>query len=358
MTAVLPDIKVDRTESIVRMRDEDILSYDIIQLHGRVDLPTLQVLERLKKKFVYDVDDYWHCTPDRLFYNEWKHYDQKGIVEQCIKAASAVTCTSDILAHYIKKHTGVIATVLPNGIADKDPQFISTKTESTRLRFGFVGGSSHVLDIPIISKAFMRVYNQYPEYRQYWQIVFGGFDIANAKQLNAATGVISNIKQKDSPSVQIEKMLTDNYAICDPIHAAQLKQYTTDPTDAHDQYRRIGTMDVQNYGKILRYINIGLAPLQDNTFNRCKSNLKIIEYGWMGCEVIASYLGTFFDGKLEGSISFCSTTDEWVRAIVFQIENFIEKHEPIKSSLQELVHEHYNAKNFAQKRYELYKSIL
>jgi glycosyltransferase involved in cell wall biosynthesis len=37
-------------------------------------------------------------------------------------------------------------------------------------------------------------------------------------------------------------------------------------------------------------LNLAIAPLADNAFNRCKSHLKILEYGILGLPVIAADL--------------------------------------------------------------------
>lgn len=352
-----PDIIVQECDDILKAELPVVLKADIIVLHGRIERELVLFLAKHGKPFVYDVDDYWYCTPDRLFHSEWKHTNHGANVEYAIKAAAAVTCTSDILANYIKKHTGVVATVLPNGIAENDPQFTPVKTESTRLRFGFVGGSSHVLDIPIIARAVALLYNKYPQYRDKWQIVYGGFDM-DARTMNAHTGAVNSMRQKDTPSVQIEKLITQNYELCGSDYTAQLRRYTTEPLPDDQQYRRIWTRGVRKYAGILNECDVLFCPLQDNTFNRCKSNLKVIEAGWMGKEVIASFLGTFLDGKLEGNMVLATETRDWVEAMVSHIEYFIEHGHATPFGLQAKVREHYNAKNFVQKRYELYKSIL
>lgn len=356
MAHSLPDIKVDVTDSIKGESDAKILEYDVIVLHGRIDADTLLVLSRLGKKYVYDVDDYWYATPDRLFCNEWKVTHHADITEMCIKDAALVTCTSDILGRYITKHTGVVPHVLPNAIFDKDPQFTPVETKSDRIRFAFIGGSSHVDDIPVLGKAITKLWNRYPQYRDKWQIVYGGFDTAVTSVDTRGAKVA--FKQKNYPSIQIEKMLTNDYGICSPEYTQQLRQYTIDPLPDDQNYRRIWTMDIASYAKIINHCDVGFAPLADNTFNRCKSNLKIVEYGWMGKQCIATYIGTFFDRITEQNVSWCSDSEEWMRAMVFHIENFIAKGTPIDFGLPEKIREHYNAKNFAQKRYELYKTMV
>jgi hypothetical protein len=45
-------------------------------------------------------------------------------------------------------------------------------------------------------------------------------------------------------------------------------------------------------------LDLALAPLEDNPFNRCKSNLKLLEYGACGVPVVCSDVGPYRDDPL------------------------------------------------------------
>lgn len=62
--------------------------------------------------------------------------------------------------------------------------------------------------------------------------------------------------------------------------------------------------------------DIGLAPLQDNAFNRAKSNLRWLEYSAQGIPTIASPIENFkktIHNKVNGLLA--SNTEEWVNQI-------------------------------------------
>jgi glycosyltransferase involved in cell wall biosynthesis len=57
---------------------------------------------------------------------------------------------------------------------------------------------------------------------------------------------------------------------------------------SHGKMIILDPVPIELYPELLTNFDIGLAPIVDNVFNRCKSELKIIEYGAVGIPVIAS----------------------------------------------------------------------
>ncbi len=61
-------------------------------------------------------------------------------------------------------------------------------------------------------------------------------------------------------------------------------------------------------------LDLALAPLEDNLFNRCKSNLRLLEYGACGYPVVASDLPPYRDGGLPVTLVKNRFRD-WITAI-------------------------------------------
>ena len=61
---------------------------------------------------------------------------------------------------------------------------------------------------------------------------------------------------------------------------------------------------------------IGLAPLEDNPFNRCKADTKWVEYALAGIAVIASELPVYHRACADGGGILAQSTSEWVDSIL------------------------------------------
>jgi GT2 family glycosyltransferase len=74
------------------------------------------------------------------------------------------------------------------------------------------------------------------------------------------------------------------------------------------------SVDISDYPKVLAGLNLDLAiaPLEDNSFNEAKSNLRLLEYGILGWPVICSDVYPY-----RGTPVTCveNTTEEWLAAI-------------------------------------------
>ena len=110
------------------------------------------------------------------------------------------------------------------------------------------------------------------------------------------------------------------------------------------------------YGKLLSLgLHIGIAPLVDNNFNRCKSNIKYLEYTMAGIPVIASnvlpYSSTIKDGE-DGIIVKKGRYNLWKRALESLIENEKERIRLWENAKMKVI-QHYDIR----KKVLLYKKV-
>ena len=60
------------------------------------------------------------------------------------------------------------------------------------------------------------------------------------------------------------------------------------------------------------HFDVGICPLADNDFNRCKSAIKAIEYGFRGIPTIASNIPPYDEVVLHGFTGFlCDSKEDW-----------------------------------------------
>lgn len=67
--------------------------------------------------------------------------------------------------------------------------------------------------------------------------------------------------------------------------------------------------------------DIGLAPLEDNVFNRCKSNLRWLEYSALKIPTVASPVEPFNKTQSGDSILYAKTAQEWIDNLDLLIKN-------------------------------------
>ena len=68
-------------------------------------------------------------------------------------------------------------------------------------------------------------------------------------------------------------------------------------------------------------LNLAVAPLENNLFNDCKSNLRLLEYGACGIPVVCSDTQAFINSKLPVTI-VKNKYKNWINAIRDHINNF------------------------------------
>lgn len=241
---------------------------------------------------ICDIDDYWLPGREHPAYELIKNNNLSFHITNNIKEAQHVITTTSIFADEIKKINKSVF-ILPNAIDPNEEQFKAQTTESDRLRFGWLGGSSHLHDLKILEGTV----NTLGDLRDQFQMVLCGFDTrGSVTEINKQTGEQKQrpIKPEETVWKQYEDIFTDNYKTIDEKQKEFLLKFVSE--DYHDRntfYQRVWTQPVTTYAKNYSRFDVSLAPIKDHMFNRMKSQLKVIEAGFYKKAIIASDVGPY-----------------------------------------------------------------
>jgi glycosyltransferase involved in cell wall biosynthesis len=287
------DIKLD-----VEDKDEEFNNYDIIVLHTFIHnkISPEKNFERIKwlkehgKKIIVDFDDYWEPDMRHPMYLQAK---ASGVIKmkiELIKLGEYITVTTPIYRDTMMKKFGLKNVyVFPNAIDENESQFKPATIPSDKIRFGWLGGSSHLSDIELMTNGISMMHNNYKDKIQF---VLCGFDLRGTiTEINKETKEQKTrpIKPEETVWVKYEKIFTNNYSILDKDYINFLKTFKEiDYDDAEKPYIRRWTKEMSKYATNYNYFDVSLAPLVPTVFNANKSQLKAIEAGFFKKALIAS----------------------------------------------------------------------
>ncbi len=273
--------------------------YQIVAYHRSIG-PDFDIALDLIKKLnsegivtVCDIDDYWMPGKEHPIHDIIRvHKINEKIVANLI-ASQYVTTTTTIFADEISKLNKNVV-IFPNAINPKEPQFNEPNTESDRVRFGWLGGSSHLYDLDLIRQGCSKM----SSYKDKMQFVVCGFDTrGTVTEINPETGEQKrrNIKPEETVWVKYEEIFTEGYTTISPEYKKYLWTFTQDPyaNEQNEPYIRAWTKPVTSYAKNYSRFDVSLAPIKNHMFNRMKSQLKVIEAGFYKKAIIASNLGPY-----------------------------------------------------------------
>ena len=349
--------------------------YQIVSFHRSIG-PDFEKSHELIQKLntmgiitVCDIDDYWmpgkeHPIHEIIMFNK---INEKIVAN--LKVAKYVTTTTTLFADEIRKYNKNVF-VLPNAINPNEPQFKEPTLESDRLRFGWLGGSSHLHDIQILNEGF----NKLTKYQDKVQYVLCGFDTrGTVTEINSQTGehVKRNIKPEETVWAQYEKIFTQDYKIVSDEYKKHLLLYNQDifPNEMAESYLRVWTKPVTSYAKNYSKFDVSLAPIKNHMFNRMKSQLKVIEAGFYKKALIASNVGPYSldlkhclkNGELvDGNallVDEVRNHSDWAKYMEKLIKN-PNMAKDMGERLYETVKDKYDLNIVTKDRAEFYKSIL
>ena len=349
--------------------------YQIVHVHRNIgqtyeETPTL--IEWLKLNgiiVIVDIDDYWLPTKEHPIHQLIIQNKVHEKIMNNLKVASYVTTTTNLFADEIRKYNKNVE-VFANAINPKDPQFNEETLPSDKIRVGWLGGSSHLHDLKLMS-GFVSKLSPLQDKLQYYVC---GFDTrGTVTEINKQTGQQTqrSIKPEETVWARYEEIFTDNYKIVSPKYKEFLSKFEEKEFFGweNENYVRVWTRPVTTYAKNYSKFDISLAPIQNHIFNRMKSQLKVIEAGFYKKALIASnvgpytidlkhalHQGQFTDGNAL-LVNESNNHSDWAKNIKKLVENpnmIVD----LGERLYETVKDRYDLNNVTKERAEFYKSLI
>lgn len=243
--------------------DEAIIaaSPDVIIWQRYIEDTQVETIKRYRKLlpdalFIYELDDYLDEIPELSFHASFMPPDISARVAKGMAECERVTTTTEPMAEWLRSLGAKDVRVVPNLIAqsffkEREPRIHG------KVRVGWAGGMSHDGDLENLRHAMETI----------------GDDV---------TWVFMGA-QPDNPPCRVE---------------------------FHEGVGVVSYLDVMSKLDI----DLMLAPLEDNQFNRCKSNLRLLETGAIGAAVIAQDIPPYrYDDP--PVFAYVTKPEEWTKAI-------------------------------------------
>lgn len=358
--------------------DEWLKQYDIIHYHRTLceysQMPSLlEKLNTLGIISIMDIDDYWAPGKHHPAYHIIKNHELDKKIATNVKISQYVTTTTSVFADEISKLNKNVF-VLPNAIDPTENQFVPNPEPSDRIRIGWLGGSSHLKDLELLNGLVNRL--KLDGLLDKVQFVLCGFDLRGTHtEIDPVTKEQRTrpIQPKESVWYLYEKIFTDNYNSVSPEYKDFLLKFEQKeyPDVANEPYRRVWTKHISSYASNYNLFDISLAPLEENLFNKVKSQLKVIEAGFHKKAIIAQNFGPYkidlknaiqyggeFDTSANGIlIDSVKNHKAWFSAIKKLITN-PEMIKTLQDNLHETVKNTYSLDKVTEDRRNLYWSLI
>lgn len=226
--------------------------------------------KKLGKRVGYDMDDdFWQVAKDNP--SSLVSNSQKDQYEGMIREADFITTPSEVLAKKFKKHFKKPVFICSNGIDEdvyRDRAILRRGSlEDKELTIGYMGAASHWKDLQLIGEVLDALAEKY----NFFFTIYG----ITGEPMEAAIYSYNKMLQLN---LQPEK-----------------NDYFRAALDFYSQLKRVKLLHVPfmppelHPGVLSRCdIDIGIAPLEDTTFNAGKSCIKFYEYAFTGTVTLAS----------------------------------------------------------------------
>jgi len=371
------EIHVDITFN-AENNDEYFKDYNIVVFHTFIhqlnhdqNISRIKWLQSQGIKVIMDIDDLWFVDQRHPMYHQIKNSKIGEMKTEMLKLVDYVTTTTSIFAKTIKERLNIKnVLIFPNAVDETEPQFQVNPTTSDKIRFGWLGGSSHLHDIELMSNGISSTHNSFKDKVQF---VLCGFDLRGT-----VTEINEKNEQRQRPIqpmetvwYKYEKYFTDDYKVLSLPYKEYLSAFVEDGyDDVNEPYRRRWTKEVNSYATNYNTFDVSLAPLVESLFNANKSQLKVIEAGFHKKAIIASetdpytldLISAINEGKFNDKgnallVNPKRNHKDWAKHMKRLVEN-PNMIEDLGNRLYETVKDTYSLKKVCKDRVEFFKTII
>jgi len=282
--------------------NEFLAQYDIIHYHrtmGDYDKISdlLDRCDKLGVKTVMDLDDYWDPGNHHPAYHLVKSMELDKKILGNVKCARNVMTTTQLFKNEMLKHNKNVV-VIPNTIDPEEDQYKinPVEKEDSRIRIGYLGGSSHKYDLEQLRLNIKKLHGD--KLTDLIKFYIAGYDLRGSVTMidpNTKEQKQRPILPKESVWYEYEQIFTDNFTTIGPQYKEWLMRFEKDGVydTTNESYKRCWTLPISSYAKNYNQFDIALAPIEENMFNKVKSQLKVIEAGFFKKALIASNFGPY-----------------------------------------------------------------
>jgi len=245
---------------------------DVVILQRPSQPPAIRLLRQLRaggKTVVVELDDdMWNIHPSNPAHAMWQEPYRITTLEECIREADVVTVTTPELAGVVRPLNRNVV-VLPNMLAGEDwPVEIPPVPENGRIVIGWAGSNTHYVDLQLLSGVVERILDEHED---------------------------------------VEFRLVGMQDV---------------PFPRHPRLTKAPFVTIEEYPDMLAAFDIGLAPVVKGRFNRCKSDLKFLEYAMVGVPTVASDIETYERSIRHGETGFLArNSKDWLKYLTILINN-------------------------------------
>lgn len=279
------DIVKTYHEQEINKSDYDYLVFNRGLGYNYEDLAIIDEFKNEGVKIIMDIDDYWELPEhhpikwrDDIDYDMWR-----GSIVANLALADYIWTSTEWLKSKIEKLVPNKPIAIARNAVDyyDEDQWSKAQSKSKhkdKVVVGYAGSTTHYKDLDILKSPIRRI-NSNKILKN--KTVFGLFGVDHMS----------------------------DYGI--KVWQEQINIFTTNGRNTN--YQLESGRSVYKYASFYDEMDISIASVLDNDFNKCKSELKIIEAGAKYKPFIGTDIITY--SRTNANIDLCTTEDDWVESI-------------------------------------------